>query len=199
MGWLVLAPLALSAVCMGILFGGVEVATVAFAEEHGHKAVAGLLLATFSLGSLLSGVVVGLVHWKAANAVRFRRALLVLSALLLPLPFIESFWLLTVCLFLAGWAISPGLIAAVSWIEETVPPSRLTEGMAVFTTGLMAGVAPGAAVVGWVVDHHGASASYWVPTVAGFAGAAIAFAVSRRMPPMEPAVRSEVGSSRPHG
>jgi hypothetical protein len=39
----------------------------------------------------------------------------------------------------------------------------------------MAGVAPGAAIVGWVVDHHGASASYWVPSVAGFTGAAIAF------------------------
>jgi predicted MFS family arabinose efflux permease len=103
-------------------------------------------------------------------------ALLALGALLLPLPFVESFALLTVCLFLAGWAISPGLIAAVSWIEETAPTARLTEGMAVFSTGLTAGLAPGAAVVGWLVDRFGASASYWVPTAAGFAGALIGFA-----------------------
>jgi len=178
MGWPVLGPLAMSAVCMGILFGGCEVATVAFADEAGHKAVSGPMLAIWSLGSLLSGLMVGMIRWKASNATRFRRALLVLSALLLPLPFVESFWLLGICLFLAGWAISPGLIAAVSWIEETVPSARLTEGMAVFTTGLMAGVAPGAAIVGWVVDHQGASASYWVPTAAGFTGAAIAFATA---------------------
>lgn len=178
MGWPVLAPLALSAVCMGLLFGGCEVATVAFADEHGQKALSGPLLAVWSLGSLLSGLVVGMIHWRASNATRFQRTLLVLGVLLLPLPFVESFWLLAVCLFLAGWAISPGLIAAVSMIEETVPATRLTEGMAVFSTGLMAGVAPGAAIVGWVVDHHGASASYWVPTTAGFIGAGLAFATS---------------------
>jgi MFS family permease len=178
MGWALLGPLAASAACMGILFGGCEVATVAFADEQGHKAVSGLMLALWSLGSLLSGLVVGMIHWKTSNATRFKRALLVLGALLLPLPFIETFWLLGICLFLAGWAISPGLIAAVSWVEETVPAARLTEGMAVFSTGLLAGIAPGAAIVGWVVDHHGASASYWVPTAAGFTGAAIAFATS---------------------
>jgi MFS family permease len=189
MGWRVLGPLAVSAMCMGILFGGCEVATVAFADEHSNKAVAGPLLAVWSLGSLLSGLVVGMVRWRSSNATRFRRALLVLGAMLLPLPFVESFTLLGVCLFLAGWAISPGLIAAVSWIEETVPAPRLNEGMAVFHTGLLAGVAPGAAIVGWVVDHEGASTSYWVPVVAGFTGAALAFVTafaSGSAPRLEP-------------
>ncbi|HSV37192.1 MAG TPA: MFS transporter [Nocardioidaceae bacterium] len=178
MGWTALAPLAVAAACMGILFGGCEVATVAFADEHHHKAIAGPLLAIWSLGSLLSGVAVGLIRWKASNATRFQRALLALGTLLVPLPFIDNFWLLAAALFLAGWCISPGLIAAVSMIAETVPRARLTEGMAVFSTGLMAGVAPGAAIAGWVVDRHGASASYWVPVAAGFIGAALAFATS---------------------
>lgn len=188
MGWPVLGPLALAAVCMGALFGACEVATVAFADERGSKAVSGILLAVWSLGSLLSGLVVGLVRWKTSNAVRFQRSLLALAALLLPLPFLESLWILGAALFLAGWCISPALIAAVSRIEETVPASRLTEGMAVFSTGLMAGVAPGAAVVGWIVDRHGASAGYWVPTAAGFIGALLAFAtsvLSRPAPPLE--------------
>lgn len=188
MGWRVLAPLAMAAVCMGMLFGACEVATVAFADERGQKAGSGVLLAIWSLGSLLSGIVVGLVRWKASTAVRFQRSLLALAALLLPLPFIDSLWVLGVALFLAGWCISPGLIAAVSRIQETVPSSRLTEGMAVFSTGLMAGVAPGAALVGWIVDRYGASAGYWVPTAAGFVGALLAFAtsvLSRPAPPLE--------------
>jgi predicted MFS family arabinose efflux permease len=191
MGWAVLAPLALSAVCMGILFGGCEVATVAFSEEQGTKAIAGPLLATWSLGSLLSGLVVGMVRWKASNATRFERALLALAVLLLPLPFIEQFWALGVALFLAGWFISPALIAAVSMVQENAPAVRLTEGMAVFSTGLTAGIAPGAAGVGWVVDRHGASASYWVPIAAGFVGAALAFA-SSRLGPSTPAASTDL-------
>ncbi|HET7690562.1 MAG TPA: MFS transporter [Nocardioidaceae bacterium] len=178
MGWPVLGPLALAAVCMGILFGACEVATVAFADERDNKAVSGVLLAIWSLGSLLSGLVVGTIRWKASTAVRFQWSLFALAALLLPLPFLDSLWLLGAALFLAGWCISPALIAAVSRIEETVPSSRRTEGMAVFSTGLMAGVAPGAALVGWVVDRYGASAGYWVPTAAGFIGALLAFATS---------------------
>ena len=80
-------------------------------------------------------------------------------------------WCSAVVLFLAGFAISPTLIASVAWIEEIVPADRITEGITVFTTGLGAGVAPGAALVGVVVDASGASASYWVPAVAGLLGA----------------------------
>ena len=54
--------------------------------------------------------------------------------------------------------------------------SRLTEGIAIITTGLAAGVAPGAAIVGVVIDAHGASASYWVSALAGLLGAGVAFA-----------------------
>jgi MFS family permease len=180
MGWHVLGPLTASSFTMGILFGGAEVATVAFSDELGHKAWSGPLLAIWALGSLLSGLVTGALHIKAPNGVRFRWGLLTLAVLMLPLPFVNGFPLMTVFLFLAGFAISPTLIASVAWVEETVPTGRLTEGIAVITTGLAAGVAPGAAIVGVVVDSAGASASYWVPAVAGLTGAAIAFANSLR-------------------
>ena len=71
---------------------------------------------------------------------------------MLPLPFVDGFVPLGVFLFLSGFAISPTLIAAFAWIEETVPAGRLTEGITLFTTGLAAGLAPGAALVGLVVD-----------------------------------------------
>lgn len=186
MGWPVLAPVAATAVCLGILFGGCEVATVAFADERGRTGLAGPLLAIWALGSLLSGLVVGMITWTTPTAVRLRKAVLALGLLLLPLPFVDTFLLMAVCLFFAGLAISPGLIAAIALVEETVPVARLTEGMAVITTALMVGVAPGAALVGWVVDHYGASASYWVPAVAGLLGAAIAFAAAALSARREP-------------
>lgn len=175
MGWPVLGPLVVAGCMLGVLFGGVEVATVAFAEELGAKAAAGPLLGVFALGSLLSGVATGAITWRARNTVRFRRGMLALALALVPLPFVDGFAAMTGVLFLAGFAISPTLIASIALIEETVPVSRLTEGIATMTTGMYAGLAPGAAVVGAVVDRYGASASYWVTVVAAMLGALVAF------------------------
>ena len=175
MGWPVLGPLVVASVAIGILFGGAEVATVAFAEELGTKAAAGALLAILAAGSLLSGFITGAIDWKAANSKRFRWGAFALALAMTPLPFVDDFVTMGILLFIAGFAISPTLIASVAWVEETVPPSRLTEGISIMTTGLATGVAPGAAFAGIVIDRSGASASFLVPAAAGLAGAAIAF------------------------
>jgi predicted MFS family arabinose efflux permease len=176
MGWAVLGPLVVSGVGMGMFFGGVEVATVAFAEELGAKAVAGPLLGALALGSLLAGFASGTVQWRTSNATRFRRGMVVLAVSAVPLPFVGGFAVLGVVLFVAGFAIAPTLIAVVAWIEETVPARRLTEGIAIVTTGIGVGLAPGAAAVGEVIDRHGASVSYWVPVLAAWVAALVAVA-----------------------
>jgi MFS family permease len=168
--WPTLGPLAVAAAMMGALFGATEVATVAFSEELGAKSASGPLLAVWALGSLLSGVVTGTVTWRAANATRLRLGALMLALSMLPLPFVGSFAVMVAVLFLAGFAISPTLIAMTSWVEELVPAARLTESMAVIGTGITAGVAPGAVLAGTVIDAHGASPSYWVSAVAGAVG-----------------------------
>lgn len=191
MPWRILAPLVGSSVALGAMLGGAEVATVAFSDELGNKPLSGLMLALWALGSLIAGVVTGAVPTATPNAVRYRWAMLVLAVLMLPLPFVRGFLLLAVTLFLAGMAISPTLIAAMAWIEETVPASRLTEGITYFTTGLGVGIAPGAAAVGAVVDVAGASASFGVVVVAGAAGALLAFSAAWR----RPGGRAPTGSS----
>jgi MFS family permease len=185
MPWRVLVPMAACGFTMGMLLGGAEVATVAFSDEHGNTALSGLLLGLWALGSLISGVVTGALQLRAEPATRFRWGMLALAALMLPLPFVDGFVPLALFLFLSGFAVSPTLIASFAWVEQLVPPSRLTEGITLFITGLGAGVAPGAAVVGHVIDASGASASYWVSVAAGVVGTLIAFgtaAVSRGRP-----------------
>jgi predicted MFS family arabinose efflux permease len=174
MPWRVLAPMIACAFAMGALLGGAEVATVALSEELGATSLAGLMLAVWAVGSLVSGVVVGAVHSRASTAARFRRGMVGLGLLMLPLPFVHGFWMLGVGLFLSGVAISPTLIAGFARIEECVPSGRITEGITLFTTGLGVGLAPGAALVGLVVDRSGASAGFWVPAAAGLLGAAVA-------------------------
>lgn len=192
MGWWILAPLVVASFGLGMLFGGAEVSTVAFSEELGNKAAAGPLLGIWALGSLLSGLITGAITWQSPNVTRFRWGMLALALLMTPLPFVESFPLMGGLLFVAGFAISPTLIASVAWVEETVPVERLTEGISFMITGLAAGVAPGAAFAGIVIDRYGASASYWVAAAAGFLGAAVAFAMAllpNRRPPSVTTVR----------
>jgi MFS family permease len=179
MPWQVLAPLIASAFTMGAVLGGAEVATVAFSDELGATSRSGLMLGIWAIGSLVSGIVVGAVHLRATNAARFRVGMLALGLLMLPLPFVGGFVSLAAFLFLSGFAISPTLIAAFAWIEETVPAGRITEGITLFTTGIGAGLAPGAALAGIVADRSGASDSFWVPVAAGLIGASLSMVLPR--------------------
>ena len=64
-----------------------------------------------------------------------------------------------------------------------MPRGRITEGMTLFTTGLGAGLAAGAALVGIVVDRSGASISFWVPVGLGLLGATVALSTGRHTDP----------------
>ena len=179
MPWRKVAPLAVSALSLGGLLGACEVATIAFADEQDRKATAGVLLAVWALGSLLAGLVVGAVTFRRTPAQRYRTGSIALALLLLPLPFVDTLPALGFFLLLCGFAISPTLIAAISWTESLVPADRLNEGIAAVTTGLVAGIAPGAALVGVVVDAEGASASYWVPVGIAVVGVLVGWLAQR--------------------
>jgi MFS family permease len=171
MPWRLVLPLALVCLTLGALFGAAEVTTVAFAEEQGQRWIAGWLLATWSLGSLVAGLVTGAIAWRSGPDVRLRWGSAAMALAMLPLMFIHSIPLMAVVLLVGGLAIAPTMIGAMTMVEQGVPPGRLTEGMAILHTGIVAGVAPGAAVAGFVVDHSGASAAYAVALAGGVLGA----------------------------
>ena len=178
--WRTLAPLGVVSAALGVLFGAAEVTTVAFADEQGHRAWAGGLLALWALGSLTSGVVTGAIVWRRGPTVRVRWGSLGMAATMAPLALIDSVPVMGVALLVGGVAIAPTLVATLSLTERTMPASRLTEGMAIMQTGLVAGVAPGATASGFVIDHHGASAAYLVCLAAGLVGAVSALALPPR-------------------
>lgn len=171
MPWRVVLPLALVCLTLGALFGAAEVTTVAFAEEQGRRWIAGWLLAAWSSGSLVAGLVTGAIAWRSGPDVRLRWGSAAMALAMAPLMFIHSVPLMAVVLLVGGMAIAPTMIGAMTMVEQGVPSGRLTEGMAILHTGIVAGVAPGAAVAGYVVDHSGASAAYAVALVGGVLGA----------------------------
>ncbi len=174
MPWRLVLPLAAVCLTLGTLFGAAEVTTVAFAEEKGMRWAAGWLLAAWSLGSLVAGLVVGAVVWRSSVDLRLRWGAAAMALAMAPLMFIESVPLMAVVLMIGGLAIAPTMISAMTMTEQGVPASRLTEGIAILHTGIVAGVAPGAGIAGFVVDHSGASAAYGVALSAGVLSALLA-------------------------
>jgi MFS family permease len=165
MPWRLLVPLTGAAIALGSLFGALEVATVAFADDAGHKPLSGLMLGAFSLGSLLAGVVAGTIVWRREPLERVRIGAGLLAVGTVSLPFLPDLVVATVALFVTGLALAPTLITLFALIEASVPRSRLNEAMGFVQTGMSGGIAPGAWIAGLVVDDSGGSAAYWVCTV----------------------------------
>jgi predicted MFS family arabinose efflux permease len=179
MPWLRLLPLVIVSVGLGSLFGSAEVVIVAFADEAGNRGIAGWMLAAWATGSMLAGLIVGARAARGHALDQLRWSATALTAMMAVLIVIPTVGWVTVVLFLAGFAISPALISSISLVERFVPPARLTEGIAWAGTGLAAGVAPGAAISGVVVDRLGASPAFAAPVVSGAVAVAAAWAIRR--------------------
>jgi predicted MFS family arabinose efflux permease len=166
---------------LGVIFGAYEVITVAFAAEQGHRAVAGLLLAAYALGSGVAGLALGATHPRIPLPRQFLFALTGIAVVALPFPFVHHLWLLGVLGFVAGLAVAPSLITGMALTEQLVPSTRLTEGLTVVVAGIALGVAVGASLVGPIIDAHGASPAYYVVTAAGLCAGLVGWAGSRRL------------------
>ncbi|WP_328954835.1 MFS transporter [Kitasatospora purpeofusca] len=183
-----LIVLVLTFVATGAIFGSVEVVTVAYAEDQGHKAISSVILALWALGSCVAGFVFGTLKLTGSMASRFFGGVVFMAISMVPLLLVaESVsgvgGLVAVggALLIAGVAISPTLITAMALVERLVPAAQLTEGMTWTTTGLAIGVAVGSSVGGWTVDGAGAAAGYWVPLTAGVFGVLTAAAGLKRL------------------
>lgn len=176
-----LQVLVVTFVATGAIFGAVDVVTVAFADEQGHKAAASLVLAVYALGSCLAGAVFGLLHLKGPASRRWLVGVCAMAVSMIPLQLAGNLPFLAVALFVAGLSIAPTMVTTMALIEAHVPRSNLTEGMTWTSTGLAVGVALGSSAAGWVVDAAGADAGYVVPAAAGAVAAGVAFLGYRRL------------------
>ncbi|MFF7333697.1 MFS transporter [Streptomyces sp. NPDC008150] len=165
----------------GTIFGSVDVVTVAFADEQGHKAAASLVLAVYAAGSCAAGAVFGLLRLKGRAERRWLLGICTTAVSMIPLLLVGNLPFLAVALFVAGLSIAPTMITTMSLVEEHVPRAHLTEGMSWVSTGLAVGVALGSSLAGWVIDAAGARAGYGVPAVAGAVAAAVGFLGYRRL------------------
>lgn len=166
-------------VAIGGVFGSVDVATVALADEAGQRAVAGLILAAYAAGSMASALVLGSRSGSASDD-RLPRQLLIASLALLvvtlPLLLRPTLLALGLLVLLAGLAVSPVLITGFSLVEALVLPTQITEGLSWAISAIGLGVAASAAGTGWLVDRAGPQAGFLVTLASAVLVAVVAVA-----------------------
>lgn len=150
---------------IGGVFGSIDVATVALADEAGQRLAAGAVLAAYAAGSMASALVIGARSASASDS-RLPRVLLLASGalVLVTLPLLAQPGLLAlgILALLAGLAVSPVLISGFSLVEVLVEPREITEGLSWAISAIGLGVAASAAGTGWWVDRAGAHAGFSV-------------------------------------
>jgi MFS family permease len=165
-------------VSAGAIFGTLDVAMVAFAEQVGSPGAAGPLLALVAAGSLFAGLAYGTRNWRWPLGKRFVASVVVLWGGTVPLTLAPSVALMAPAAALAGVAIAPTLIAGFTLVQRLVASGELTEGLNWTITALGMGAAIGAWTAGLIADSAGGQAAFLVGVIAG--GAAVMVATCGR-------------------
>jgi MFS family permease len=163
---------------VGFGIGAVEVSLPAFSEAEGHRELAGILLATWSIGSAIGGFTYG-VRPRAMSVARAHlRFTMLLPLGFLPALLAPSMVAMALLIVPAGLFIAP-IIATRNELASTIaPPGTATEALTWPLTTLVGGIAIGAAVGGALADAEGWRAVLVAAVVAAGMGAAVA--TSRR-------------------
>ncbi|MEV0537192.1 MFS transporter [Kitasatospora sp. NPDC050463] len=193
-----LRALLLTFLATGVVFGSMELTTVAYADALGHKPLAGGLLALVAGGSCAAGLVFGLLRPRRAPGVRFLSGVAAMAVLLL-LPLAAGLSgaglaLLGAALFAAGTGTAPTMVTGMTLVQELLPQRQLNEGMAVAVSGIVVGISTGAALAGAVAEHTAPGTGYWLP--AGAASLALLIALTGRRHLRVPAAPPAPGKSR---
>jgi MFS family permease len=163
---------------VGFAFGAIEVVLPAFADAEGQRQLAGVLIALWSLGSALGGLIYGArprllplttMHLWTAVLVPAVLALLVLPSSPLAMGALVLF---------AGLPIAPLIATRNELAGAVAEPGSETEAFTWPLTAMVSGVALGAAVAGALSDGPGWRAAVVAAVVASALGALVS--INRR-------------------
>ncbi|MFJ3790573.1 MFS transporter [Kitasatospora sp. NPDC090091] len=193
-----LRVLLLTFLATGLVFGAMEVTTVAYTDALGRKPLAGLLLGLVAAGSCAAGLAFGLRRPRRAPGTRFLLGMATMAVvLLLPLAAATGgtglgdpgLVLLGVALFAAGTGTAPTMVTGMTLVQDLLPQGQLNEGMAVTVSGIVVGISGGAALGGAVAEHATPGTGYLLPAGAAALALLIALAGRRHLRPPAAAPR----------
>ncbi len=153
---------------IGMGFGGTEVAVAAYTVEAGRAQLVGPVLATWATGSVLAGLAYGARHWGVPARRQYPWLVGALAAAFF-LPLLAGNpWMLAALMFIGGAAIAPVSACNSALLADAAPAGATTATFAWSGSLIVAGIAVGIGVAGWLVEHTvGSLAAFGLAAFAG--------------------------------
>ncbi|PFG30828.1 MFS transporter [Paramicrobacterium agarici] len=189
-------PTVLIATMTGFLLVGacaaVEAGVVATFGDEGVEA--GLVLAIFSVGSLVGGLSLGhagITPWSLA------RRMLIVSFGMAAATAALGVWWLAGTLLIAGVGIAPALAVIFAIVSSSVKFSDTAEAYGWIGTGQLIGSAIGSAIAGFLIDQNGAVGALWTAAVFAFIGFLVPLALRPALPDLRGRDASPIPDTEP--
>ena len=168
----------------GIALGMLEVGIPAFSRAEGAPAAAGVLLAIWSFGSGIGGLLYGTLPRRRGLYTTHLLVTAILPLTLLPLAFAPSVWVMALLVIPAGCCIAPLLATRNELVGGVAPPGMRIEAYTWPMTAFVGGIAGGAALSGVLVEGPGWRTAFLVATGFAVLGVVLAFAWRRTVAPV---------------
>jgi len=172
-----LVPIALT----GAALGSTEVGLPSLALHAGSRPASGLLLAVWSVGSMVGGLWYGARAWRSPLGNRYRNLLLLAVLATAPLIAARSITAGAFCSLLAGSTIAPVFSCQYALVGRAVVAGSETEAFTWVSAALVGGIAAGSAAAGAVIGPGGVSAPFLLACGAAALAAAIATGFRTRL------------------
>jgi predicted MFS family arabinose efflux permease len=166
---------------VGFALGGIAVAAVSYADDHGEALISSYLLSALGFGALVGGVVYGARHWPGAPERRLRWLVLALALGYVPLVLVPGVVAMTALAGLAGVFLAPALACAFVVVDRHAPAGTVTEAFSWLVTTFGVGAAAGTAVVGPVIERGGPAAGFAVVAAGGVAALLVLLLTGRAL------------------
>jgi MFS family permease len=158
-----------------VTVGFVEVAIPAAATNAGHAPLGGVMLAAWSLTSVIFGVFYAARPWPKQMGLRLPFLLGLFALFVAPLAITANLWGLALLSLVAGMWITPQSTTHSTAIEMVAPKGTATEAFGWIVTSVTLGLAAGQSTSGYLVEHVGVWSAFLVAGAAGLLIAALVF------------------------
>ena len=170
-------------VCFAACFGALDVTAPAFADEHGSRALSGVMLACVSVGVLLGTIAYGTRTPDRPAWARYPRSCALAAGGLALMLLGMSIPDMSAWMFLTGLAIAPATTCGFLVLAELADTKRMTEATASFSSAASVGLALGAFVGGLGVDAWGPHGGIAAAVAGGVLAWVVAQSCSARLRP----------------
>jgi MFS family permease len=160
----------MAAACgVGLTVGAIELGITAFAADHGHRALAGALIAAQAAGSFAGGLWYGGRPWSGPASHRLLALGAILTLTVVPLAAAPSLAAAFPLMLISGVALAPTTAVIYLMLDFMAPEGTAAEATGWVLLAVLVGASTGNAAAGLAVNGSGPHAGVAI----GLAGAAL--------------------------